>query len=92
MTNLETAARIAAKNITDDVLWLGSSVENIQGWGELSNLFSDMKEEVLFSLRSYYKETGKLSVTEDCRIVEDDGEVNSYRQLVNAISKELWKR
>lgn len=96
MTNLETAARIAAKNIRDDVQWYGSNLEETSNWKELIELFgidsSEMKEEVYYSLRTYYSETGKWSVTDDCSIIEDNGSVSTYRQLVNAIKKELWKR
>lgn len=92
--NLETAARIAADSIREDVVWYGSDLVETGTWPALMDLFGvdgrEMKENVRFALRSYYTETGKWSITDDCEVVEDDGTVKGYRQLVNAIKKQLW--
>lgn len=94
MTNLETAAKIAAQDIRKDVEWYGSNLGEVSNWKELQELFctdgSEMKENVRYALCSYYNETGKWSITDDCEVIEDDGSIKSYRQLVNAIKKELW--
>ena len=91
MTNFEKAVEIAVAEIKRDAGFMNVDWDYVDDWGKLLDWFgqdsSDMKDDILYTLN---KSELSVSVFDDCSIEDSDGSIKSYRQLTNAIRKQLF--
>lgn len=96
MTKLELAVKIVCDDIEKDLN--GQYKDwNITNWGEMLDAFGqdskDFKEDVNYLLANYSNKNDVDLFLNDLGELEiDDGSYITYRQLTNAIRKELKKR
>ena len=93
MKTLERAVEIIVEDIRTDVegYYQDWEIENWQEYLDATGRDSaDFKEDVYYMLsHSEINGTGFMRFTDDCEIIEDDGTVVSYRQLMNQVRKAM---
>lgn len=95
MTNFEKAVEIAVRGIRHDAKLYGVNLDECDGWADMLDWFgqdsADMKNDIyreLFAARR----NGEIDFApmDDCSIEDSDGSVKTYRQLTNAVRKQLF--
>lgn len=95
MTNFEKAVEIAVGGIKYDAKIFGVDWERVDGWNDLLEWFgqdsTDMKNDIYHEL-CRAAAMGNLNgyPMDDCSIEDSDGSIKTYRQLANAIRKQLF--
>lgn len=95
MTNFEKAVEITLAEIKHDALVCGVDWSCVDNWSELLDWMgqdsAEMKEDIYYAL-SRAAEMGSLDFypMDDCSIEDSDGSIKTYRQLTNAIRKQLF--
>lgn len=95
MTNFKKAVAIAVESIKQEALWCGIDWVRVIDWTDLlERLGTDsagMREDIHYDLL-IAADLGNLDVypMDNCSIEDTDGTIKSYRQLTNAIRKELF--
>lgn len=95
MTSFEKAVAIAVKSIKDDALMCGVEWNCVFSWPDLLDWMgtdsAGMREDIHHDLMRAAN-MGNLDVypMDNCSIEDTDGTIKSYRQLTNAIRKELF--
>lgn len=91
MTNFEKATEIVVAEIKRDAEFMNVDWDYVDDWGKLLDWFgqdsSDMKNDILYTLN---KSELSASVFDDCSIEDSDGSIKTYRQLTNAVRKQLF--
>ena len=92
MTNFEKATEIAVESIKRDAEFSNVDWDYVDDWNKLLDWFgqdsSDMKDDIYYTLS---RSELSLSVFDDCSIEDSDGSIKTYRQLTNAIRKQLFE-
>lgn len=91
MTNFDKAVEISVAEIKRDAEFCNVDWEWVDDWSKLLDWFGqnseEMKEDVLYILN---RSELSFSVFDDGSIENEDGSIKTYRQLTNAIRKELF--
>ena len=95
MTNFEKATEIAVESIKHDALMCGVDWNYVSNWNELLEWLgqdsADMKEDIRFELcRAANMGQFEFCFMDDLSIEDSDGSIKTYRQLTNAIRKQLF--
>lgn len=95
MTNFEKAVEIAVAGIKHDAAVMGVDWKRVGNWAELLEWFgqdsTDMREGIYFELRrAATVEHLDWYPMDDCSVEDSDGSIKTYRQLTNAIRKQLF--
>ena len=96
MTNFSKAVEIAAEGIRRDAAMYEIRLEEVEGWSDLLGCFgqdsAEMKEDIRLDLVQGMRngELEPFSVLDDCSIEDSDGSIKTYRQLTNAMRKQLF--
>lgn len=93
-TNFDKAVEIIVNDLRSDIDGLYADWE-ISNWAEMLDAFgadsADMKDDIQYTLIEAAKD--KIipwCFNDDLSIEESDGQIRSYRQLTNAVRKQLF--
>lgn len=94
MTRFELAVKVLVDDYKKEINDYYSDWE-IESWSELLNAFgqssADAKEDVMYILMRHENETGeKVALNDLGELEEEDGNIISYRKLMNAVRKQLF--
>lgn len=95
MTNFEKATAIVVDSIKHDASVCGVDWNRVSNWNELLDWIgqdsADMKEDIRFELcRAANMGNFPFCFMDDMSIEDSDGSVKTYRQLINAVRKQLF--
>lgn len=91
MTKFQLAVKVIVNNIKEEL----ENYDEIDNWDDMLHAFgfdsTDMREEIEYYLESYSDEKNiDLSLTIDHELVDENGNFITYRQITNAVRKQLF--